>query len=325
VPVDATAYLAPFAPRRVRRPVLLEQTEQTYPLEASPGESWLPIAFRAFARIAERNLPRVQALLILGSGNGLDALGAADIFDLRSLAVTDLSAQCVATICQNVLNNLRSDAALELSFHAGDLFSGIAPECEFDLVYENLPNIPASEKLRDELHLGTHSGRFFDARGVEVPPPFGDYLLALHFRCLIEARTYVRSGGGVLTAIGGRMPDEVAFGLHTACGYSPELIAFDVKLQAEPELVLPGYRRAEEQRGVAFRYYAAEAVEITAHARQSGLEGQQLKDAVDAQLANLEMTASQADRLSQQGRRVAHSVLMILGLHPSPAERAPRA
>jgi len=85
--VDATAYLSPYPPRRVRRPVVLRLTEHTYPLEPSPEESWLPIAFRAFAVLAER-MP-VEDLLILGTGNGLDALGAAEIFDLRGLTVTD--------------------------------------------------------------------------------------------------------------------------------------------------------------------------------------------------------------------------------------------
>ena len=52
--IDATAYLAPYPPRRVRRPVILRQTDDTYGLEPTPQDAWLPIAFRAFARLAER-------------------------------------------------------------------------------------------------------------------------------------------------------------------------------------------------------------------------------------------------------------------------------
>lgn len=64
------------------------------------------------------------------------------------------------------------------------------------------------------------------------------------------------------------MPDDVAFGLHRSCGYLPKLVAFDVKLQSEPDLVLPAYRRVEEQKDVEFRFYRAEATEIVAEGRR---------------------------------------------------------
>ena len=78
--IDVTDYLAPYRPRRVRRPVRLRLTDDTYPLEPTPKESWLPIAFRAFARLAGRI--SVRDALIVGTGNGLDALGAAEIREL---------------------------------------------------------------------------------------------------------------------------------------------------------------------------------------------------------------------------------------------------
>src|SRR5947209_1347377 len=49
---DATPFLAPYPPNRVRRPVVLQLAEESYPLEELPAESWLSIAFRAFARLA---------------------------------------------------------------------------------------------------------------------------------------------------------------------------------------------------------------------------------------------------------------------------------
>jgi hypothetical protein len=308
-PVDATPYLAPYDHRRVRRPIRLRLTAHSYPLEPSPEQSWLPIAFRAFSRLAERI--RVRDLLILGTGNGLDALGAIEIFDLHSIAVTDLTSASLAVARENVLAHLENGAGLELGFHAGDLLSCLPAESRFCLVYENLPNLPATAEV--ELDLGTIGGRFFDATGLEVPHPFEEYLLGLHYRCLREAQDHVRDGGGVLTAIGGRIPDAVAFGLHRACGYVPELLAYDVKLQVEPDLVLPGYRRAEERSGVEFRFYAAEAAGVVRQARLSGLDGQELADAVAGDLSLLQVSAREAEALSRRGERVAHSVLMIFG------------
>jgi hypothetical protein len=307
--VDATSYLALYGHRRVRRPVVLRLTEHTYPLEPSPEESWLPIAFRAFARLAERIA--VRDVLIIGTGNGLDALGAAEIFDLRSLTVTDLYRQSLSVAQENVLAHLMDKGDIELSFHAGDLLSCVPPARRFSLVYENLPNIPAPAEI--EIRRGAIAGRFFEAGKLEVPEVFEAYLLALHHCCLREAWPRVRAGGGVLTAIGGRMPHDVAFELHRVCGYRPELVAFDVKLQVEPELVIPPYRRAEARSGVEFTFYAPEAIELVAERRRTGLDGQQLADALAGDLRGLSMSAREAEDRMRRGQSVAHSVLMIFG------------
>jgi hypothetical protein len=307
--VDATSYLSPYRRRRVRRPVVLRLTEHTYPLEPAPEESWLPIAFRAFARLVQR--AAVRDVLIVGTGNGLDALGAAEIFDLRSLTVTDLYEESLTVARENVLAHLMDTGEIELSFHAGDLLSCVPPQRRFSLVYENLPNIPAPTEI--ELRRGAIAGRFYRAGEPEAPDVFKTYLLALHHRCLCDAWPRVRAGGGVLTAIGGRMPHDVAFRLHRACGYRPELVAFDVKLQVEPELVIPPYSRAEACSGVQFTFYAPEAIELVAEGRRTGLDGHQLADALADDLCGLSMTAREAEERVRRGQSVAHSVLMIFG------------
>jgi hypothetical protein len=228
--------------------------------------------------------------------------------------VTDLHDAGLAVSRENVLAHLEDPEAIELHWHAGDVLAPVPAGRRFDLVYENLPNLPATADVA--LELGTNSGRFYDPTDRGVPEPFNAYLLALHYRCLRQARGHVRPGGGVLTAIGGRMPHEVAFDLHRACGYAPELVAYDVKLQAEPALVLPGYRRVEERQGVEFTFYAAEAVTVVAEARRSGLEGQSLAAAVAGQLGRLAISAREAEERSRRGEPVAHSVLMLFGRRP---------
>ncbi len=126
----------------------------------------------------------------------------------------------------------------------------------------------------------------------------------------------MRPGGGVLTALGGRMPDAIPFDLHRACGYEPQLAAFDVKVQVEPALVLPGYAREEERTGWSSAT-TTPSVALVAEGRRAGLDGQELRDAVAGDLAPLAMTAREAERRSGRGEDVAHSVLMILGRRPT--------
>ena len=293
----------------MRRPVRLRLTEHTYPLEPSIEESWLPIAFRAFERLAHGR--RFEHVLIIGTGNGLDALGAVEILDPDTLTITDLHHESLAVSRENVLSHLVDPGRLELRFHAGDLLSCVPGEQAFSLVYENLPNVTSSPD--QDLRRGTLGGRFYSRAGRAVPEPYASYMLDLHYLLLHEARPRVTDGGGVLAALGGRMPAEVAFALYRTCGFNPELVAFDVKLQAKPELMVAPYARAEAEQGLAYTFYAPEAIRTVAELRADGLDGQPLADAAATDLARLSMSARDAAARVDRGLGVAHSVLMIFG------------
>jgi hypothetical protein len=313
--VDATGYLTPpSGRRRVRRPVHLRLSEHSYPLERSPEQSWLPIAFRAFGWLARTR--RFEHVLIVGTGNGLDALGALEILDPASLTVTDLYEESLAVSRENVLEHLADPGSIELIFHAGDLLSCVPSGRSFSLVYENLPNVTSSPD--QNLRSGTIGGRFYTRTAQAVPEPYARYMLDLHYRLLLEARPRVSDGGGVLTALGGRIPDGLAFELHRACGFNPELVAFDVKLQAEPELMVPPYAQAEAEQDLAYTFYAPEAIELVARLRADGLDGQPLADAGARDLERLSISAQEAAVRVEQGLGVAHSVLMIFGERRKP-------
>jgi hypothetical protein len=306
---DATAYLSPFGRRRVRRPIHLRLSEDTYPLEQAPEDSWLPIAFRAFDRLARTR--RIEDVLIVGTGNGLDALGALEILDPASLTVTDVYEESLSVSRENIIEHLIDPGAIDLAFHAGDLMSCVPAGRSFSLVYENLPNVTSSPE--QNLRRGTIGGRFYAPASHAAPEPYASYMLDLHHRLLLEAAPRLNDGGGVLTALGGRMPADVAFGLHRACGLRPELVAFDVKLQSEPELMVAPYAHAEGDDGLAYTFYAPEAIGMVAKLRADGLDGQDLADAAAPGLEQLSMSAREAMARVERGLGVAHSVLMIFG------------
>ena len=91
-------------------------------------------------------------------------------------------------------------------------------------------------------------------------------------------------GGGILTAIGGRMPPTSPSTCTARAGTRRSSSIFDAKIQTEPELVLSGYARVEEEAGVAFRFYTPEVIEIVSEARRTGLEGKELALAVEGEL-----------------------------------------
>jgi len=277
-----------------------------YPPGESAQSSWLPIAFRAFNELAKQK--PAKDMLIIGSGNGIDALGAIEIFDLRALTVTDLFEDNLALIRENIVANLEQETKTEVSFCSGSLLSGIPADRRYSLIYENLPNIPLPEGLY--IKDGTNSASFFNPEHNGVPKVFVTNLLVLHYLLLQQAQTRLRAGGGVLTCIGGRVPLEVVFDLHRSCGYSPELLVFDIKIQSEPEMVLPFYCKAREQTGIEFQYYRPGAMEVVAAARSSGLEGQQLANAVEVDLGRFAISPDEALARVRQGKDVAHTVFM---------------
>jgi hypothetical protein len=307
--VDVTHHLAPYSRRRVRRPVRLTLTDRTYGPHVAEERSWIPHAFRAFTRLAE--VVPVRDILVVGTANGLDALGAVEIFDLHSVTVTDLFDETVAVARANIDEHLEPSAGVVVHDHAGDLLRCVPADRRFCLVYENLPNVPAPDPAH--IDVGTNAASFADAASYPVPPEFAPYLLALHYHCLRQARGRVRDGGGVLTSIGGRIPPKVAFALHRSCGYSPRLVAFDVKVQTEAELIIPAYAEAEQRTGLEFRFYDAEAVDIVREARSSGIDGADLAAAVEDDLSRLAISARSALERQRRGVPVAHSVFMIFG------------
>lgn len=307
--IDAEQYLEPYQKRWVCRPVHLTLSEHTYSPGASPAKSWIPLAFRAFACIAEKR--QIRDLLIIGTGNGLDALGAIEIFDLHSITVTDLQSDNVAIAKQNILANLDHHASVQTHFYCSDLFSQVPEDELFCLIYENLPNIPLPPEVN--LYESINSASFFLPRQQAVPEIFDNHLLALHYLFLQQARCRIRQGGGVITCIGGRIPLEVVFHLHRECHYAPELILFDIKIQSEPETVLPEYYRAEKEYGIQFTFYTLDAIEIIAAAKQSGITGKNLFNAVKQELDNYAISASEALSYHHHGKDIAHSVFMVFG------------
>ncbi|MGK7903701.1 MAG: hypothetical protein AB4352_20295 [Hormoscilla sp.] len=306
---DASEYLAAYQNKRVRRPIYLNFNENTCPLEADCQESVLSSGFRAFARLALQM--KVKDFLALGTGNGLDALGAIEIFDLDSVTITDVLPEIVAAARENIELNLEPGTKVKIYDYVGSLLSCIPAEQKFSLIYENLPVLQKPQDV--DLKEGINSTIFFDREQEEVPEILDSYLLGSHYLCLQQAYERLYPGGGVITGISGRVPLEIVFNLHQTCGYTPELIVFDVKIQSAPETILPGYSQVEEEKNIEFKYYATEAIAIVEAARSEGLEGQEILNAVQSDIDRYAMSAKEAWHQVGKGKKIAQGEWMVFG------------
>ncbi len=164
-----------------------------------------------------------------------------------------------------------------------------------------------------DVELGTVGGRFFDAAGLSVPERFETHQLALHYECLRQAQRIPEGWGR--HAHRDRRADPARRRLRPAPLVRVRAGARDLRRE-DPDRAgagLPGYARVEEEAGVAFRFYTPEVIEIVAEARRTGLEGEELALAVEGELIQHVMSATEALARCRQGRPVAHSVFMILG------------
>ncbi|GAC1355086.1 MAG: hypothetical protein NVS4B11_21820 [Ktedonobacteraceae bacterium] len=312
--LDATPYLQPYYRKRlVHDPAYLTVSDHTFSADEVLKKSWIPTTFRAFSLLT--SIMHVQDVLIIGTGIGLDVLGTIEIFDPTSITVTDISEAVLAVAKENINSNRDAHTPPAIHFYVGDMFTCVPTTQQFDLVFENLPTVPAPP------HLGLldadNAAYYFDAQGRTIPVAVEQHLLTSHYLCLHDAYNQVRPGGGVLTSVGGRVPLERVLDMHRLCGYEPRLLAFDMKIQGEPHRMLPSHRAIEEAFGVSFTFYAPDALDIvTTHRKASGLEGQQLFEAVKDQIANYAISTQEALEHFRQGKDVVHPIFMVFGQRP---------
>ena len=107
---------------------------------ADPRQDWVAsIAIPAF--LAHRDGNTVRKFATVGTGSGLDAIAALELFELQNLAITDLH----PTVVQAAITNIKSAAAGRtvlanavdsLIARPGDILAPLEDQAgQFDLIY----------------------------------------------------------------------------------------------------------------------------------------------------------------------------------------------
>jgi methylase of polypeptide subunit release factors len=223
--------------------------EHSYePKVKNPKYDWVASvaipAMLAFNQKLIKEGRKVKEFCTIGTGTGTDALAAMEIFRPRKMVVTDLHPSVVNQAVENIRSNLLHAEEVVVVGETGDLCSPLIElGYKFDLIYENLPNIPVS--LQIDLLSGQNTSSFYAPSYQDSPESVKQDLLELHYAFLMQAKSALNDEGRVLSSIGCRRPLAAILDMFQKAGYQAEVLIYTWKMQSEAEEVISGYVRQQ--------------------------------------------------------------------------------
>ena len=295
------------------KPVIITETDDTYPIKANTWDNWFPFAYLAFEELARKQ--NISSFATIGTGNGADAIGAMNIFgrNLETIVLTDIINAALQVSEQNVK---KYSAGKKVDALDGSLCQPLIQRgLKVDLMYENLPNIPDGEWVSSGYKQASlYNPLLLPAASDKL---VRDCLLESHYSLLKEAKYVLNPGGSVICSIGGRVPNKLLAGMIEGLGYKYGELVAGFKRQTEPWEVIPGYAKSEKS-GIEFDFYKYdEAVRhfqlIGIRNPFAGLSGDKLKDL----LIPYRISAREALKLYEQNTNYAigHTVHMIRAIN----------
>ena len=234
-------------------------------LESNPKNDWLYFGLSDLHGMPNIAKFGIRTAAIIGSGNGIDAIGALSIFTcLKRLYITDLLPGLLPGIEKNVRANYSGQC--ELIFLSGRDCEPIPEKVE--LIYANLPLLMTSAL---ELESGLATTTLTDANAYAHLSSCRDdalekYSLLSQLGFLLSAREKLVDNGTVVTLIGGRIPFEIIIQCFKIARLSGYLTTVGFKKQSDPQF-FKEYAEHERRSGVKFAFYDYElALQILSNA-----------------------------------------------------------
>ena len=293
---------------KIYKPIT-DKTDQEY-----FRNDWTVLAIRAFRHIADLSNVRVESICIIGTGSGLDVIGAIEVFNPQNILLTDINVDIVRIAIENVKHNLKANTKINLHGIVSDLFKNVPDDSlvKFDIIYENLPNLPASylDNFETEYEVQPYNASFIeDDHFSTVPKKYSNQLLSSHYLFLTQAKNYLSKNGHVICNIGGRVDYHNIEEMFFELGYNPKLSVVELKQQNEASTNIPAYAFWEEPNNVKFKFYPYDEAfsllnEVCKYDKITGYLND--IDKFTKCLNNLEKNAGEGLELFKQGKRVAH-------------------
>ena len=317
IKVDTQKYFSlDTAARHVKNELGIEVESHAYlPYIDDIENDWLAfIAIPAFKLARKKEGSDFSSFASIGTGSGLDVLAGGEILGAKKLGFTDLQDVVVDIAAQNVQNGLSDQEKYKLLYGAGDLydpFRGLGENFEnerFDVIYENLPNVPLSqEKVVTD---SRNTGHYLEERREPIPAEVHANMLDLHFLALNQAPDFLTEKGFLLSLMGGRVTLDSFIRLGELAGVKSEIFTYGWKVQAEPEDVIGGYAEQEKNGFGPFIFYRSEDLE-------EAFKNVSLEDSgkrafeIEKSLEDKRLTATKAFEIWKNGGSIGHTVVVL--------------
>jgi methylase of polypeptide subunit release factors len=311
--LDIAPYLDIAEARRVRPRVKIAIADRAWRPQIEDRQcDWVASVATPALKIlrARRGEGACKAFCALGTGAGIDALAGIEVLGADVIGLTDLFPDVVDAAAGNVRRNLAPGHEITLHAGAGDLLTPLRSRgVAFDLIYENLPNLPLADAAAVEVD--KTSAAFLAPRSEVLPHFVRDGLLALHYLALVQARDFLKPGGAVLSTIGARLPLGVLTDMAEAAGHATNFLGYWWKPQADADEVIRSYAQWQTQGLGPFHFYPVEVLEAAFAGRDLEQAGRDALS-IENDLRSYQLDASAALEFFGKGRRIGHTVAALL-------------
>lgn len=178
----------------------------------------------------------------------------------------------------------------------------------FDLIYENLPDVPIQDAaLMDKARV---SSSHVPPRTEPTPTYVQEQMLTLHYLALKQARDFLHPGGAVLSMLGARVPLAVFIEMAKLAGHKGEIYTYTWKNQTDAETIIENYVQKERTGLGPFHFYRAERLAKVferVDLSTSGLRAFEL----EAFLNRDRLSPEQAAEAFRIGEKIGHTVAVL--------------
>jgi|GEM_PF-596656 len=284
---------------------------------------WTALAFRSFNIVNSRK-SKITSLCVMGTGSGLDTIGAIETFSPKNVVITDYDWKLVERALWNIRQNVIDPGAINIKEIGCSFFENRAKfkDSKFDLIYENLPNIPDELITYDEhAPYGSFIPKCNRLELVgKVPEKYKYFLLTSHYIFLQQAKEFLAKDGIVICCIGGRVKSEIIEELFYEQGYKSEVILYDFKRQNEAGTNLAGYSQWENEMlykrfnsKFIFYPYSDTLAFLEKNYKYNKLSGfLDQKEIIKKEIQEYSISADEANKTFKSNIEIGHEVSIIL-------------
>lgn len=282
----------------IDRHIQITTNEHTYEVQQASEDNWLYAAFRSFQRLKNR----VEGFATIGTGPGLDAMGAWHIFHPKFTVMTDIHPGVLPLAARNFVENVDKDARFMTL--QGNLLKPLRrKKLRMDIIYANLPNLPSLESATT----GQASSSFYPSKLIRASGETEAYCLAMQVAAIEQAGEVLNKNGSLLLNFGARVPVNLLRQKVERCGFTYQELFNGIKHQTQAGEVLPGYAVVERKHGVEFDFYFFDDRAVPRNYVDFEGSTEDLKN----KLASSRVSATDALALHNQGEPIHHIVQVI--------------